>query len=64
MLLLGVPIRATGGPVAEVVGKALVQIFHESTTKGQDLRPGHAASTAFQISGTRLCLVRSLPSLN
>jgi MFS family permease len=43
---------------------AVVQNFRESATKRQGHKPSHAASTAFQISGARLSLMRSRPSLN
>ena len=57
------------GPIPNGVGRvvvspAVVRIFRESATKRQGHEPSHAASTAFQISGARLSLMRSRPSLN
>lgn len=49
---------------AGVQDRAVVRIFRESATKRQGHEPSHAASTAFQISGARLSLMRSRPSLN
>ena len=42
----------------------VVQTLEVEPIRGVEVALDHAASTAFQISGTVLCLTRSLSSLN
>ena len=42
----------------------VVQTLEVEPIRGLEVALDHAASTAFQISGTVLCLTRSLSSLN
>jgi hypothetical protein len=50
--------------LSSVSRRVVVQTLEVEPIRGVEVALDHAASTAFQISGTVLCLTRSLSSLN
>jgi hypothetical protein len=56
--------RVTEGPVTFEVDLVVVQTLEVEPIRGLEVALDHAASTAFQISGAVLYLMRSLSSLN